>query len=113
MDTGNPNDRKFDMGRMQRNEKMQYYWCPPHPPPLTHPGCSPPSLVPSPAPLSRFAEGCDPHWCRCSKTWMAIFSGCVTGILGFTGLSGFLCYVLAQLVPPPNSNHIDVVACVG
>ncbi len=64
MDTGNPNDRKFDMGRMQRNEKIQYYWCmPPH------------SFLPAPfgvfiravrfcphvALFSRFAEAYEPY----------------------------------------------------
>ena len=29
---------------------------------------------------------------------MAIFSGCVAGVLGYTGMMGFVCYVFAQFV---------------
>jgi hypothetical protein len=33
------------------------------------------------------------YYCR---TYMAIFSGCVTGVMGYTGVAGAVCYLLAQ-----------------
>lgn len=37
---------------------------------------------------------------------MSCFSGCVAGVLGLTGLSGFFFYILAQLVRRPSRSPL-------
>ena len=46
-------------------------------------------------------------------TIMAIFTGAIAGILGFTGLRGFLLFVLSHVVVAGACRRVVRVACVG
>ena len=37
-----------------------------------------------------------PPACARSRVFMALVAGCVAGVLGLTGLLGFLCYAVAM-----------------